>query len=122
MSEMLIRAEDLSVGFQIGKGLFSKSILKAVDNVSIHIEKGSFFGLVGESGSGKTTLGRALLRAVPITGGNAHYADGEVEYDIEKITKDQLRDIRGRNSVYHNNGIQTWWVKSNGEAENVEVS
>jgi sulfane dehydrogenase subunit SoxC len=37
-------------------------------------------------------------------------------------TKDQLREIRGLNSVYHNNGIQTWWVKPDGEAENVEVS
>ena len=37
-------------------------------------------------------------------------------------TKAQLRDVRGLNSIYHNNCIQTWWVKSNGEAENVEVS
>ncbi|MEI4197878.1 sulfite dehydrogenase [Roseovarius sp. E0-M6] len=37
-------------------------------------------------------------------------------------TKDQLREIRGENSIYHNNGIQTWWVRENGEAENVEVS
>ncbi|MDP5347239.1 MAG: sulfite dehydrogenase, partial [Paracoccaceae bacterium] len=37
-------------------------------------------------------------------------------------TKTQLRDIRGLNSVYHNNCIQTWWVKPNGEAENVEIS
>jgi sulfane dehydrogenase subunit SoxC len=37
-------------------------------------------------------------------------------------TKDQLREIRGENSIYHNNCIQTWWVKENGEAENVEVS
>lgn len=37
-------------------------------------------------------------------------------------TKDALRAIRGENSVYHNNCIQTWWVKSNGEAENVEIS
>ena len=37
-------------------------------------------------------------------------------------TKTQLRAIRGENSVYHNNAIQTWWVKPNGEAENVEVS
>ncbi|MDF1619397.1 sulfite dehydrogenase [Pseudothioclava nitratireducens] len=37
-------------------------------------------------------------------------------------TKKQLRDVRGENSVYHNNCIQTWWVKENGEAENVEVS
>lgn len=37
-------------------------------------------------------------------------------------TKAQLREVRGENSVYHNNCIQTWHVKSNGEAENVEVS
>ncbi|MFT4959771.1 MAG: sulfane dehydrogenase subunit SoxC [Paracoccaceae bacterium] len=37
-------------------------------------------------------------------------------------TKTQLRAVRGLNSIYHNNAIQTWWVKPNGEAENVEVS
>ena len=37
-------------------------------------------------------------------------------------TKDALREIRGENSIYHNNGIQTWWIKKDGSAENVEVS
>ncbi len=37
-------------------------------------------------------------------------------------TKDQLREVRGLNSIYHNNGIQTWWVNADGEAENVEIS
>ena len=37
-------------------------------------------------------------------------------------TKDELRKIRGLNSIYHNNGIQTWLVRSNGETENVEIS
>jgi sulfane dehydrogenase subunit SoxC len=37
-------------------------------------------------------------------------------------TKDQLRDIRGLNNVYHNNSIQTWWVRADGEVENVEVA
>ena len=37
-------------------------------------------------------------------------------------TKAQLRDVRGENSIYHNNCIQTWHVLPNGEAENVEVS
>ncbi|TCO73030.1 sulfite dehydrogenase [Rhodovulum euryhalinum] len=37
-------------------------------------------------------------------------------------TKAQLRDVRGLNSIYHNNCIQTWWVRETGEAENVEVS
>ncbi|WP_425403585.1 sulfite dehydrogenase [Hwanghaeella sp.] len=37
-------------------------------------------------------------------------------------TKNELRQVRGTNSIYHNNGIQTWHVRENGEAENVEVS
>jgi sulfane dehydrogenase subunit SoxC len=37
-------------------------------------------------------------------------------------TKDQLRETRGENSVYHNNCIQTWFVNEEGIAENVEVS
>jgi sulfane dehydrogenase subunit SoxC len=36
-------------------------------------------------------------------------------------TKDALRKIRGVNSIYHNNGIQTWHLKPDGEVENVEV-
>ena len=37
-------------------------------------------------------------------------------------SKAELRAVRGLNSIYHNNCIQTWWVRPNGEAENVEVS
>jgi sulfane dehydrogenase subunit SoxC len=37
-------------------------------------------------------------------------------------TKAELRKARGVNSVYHNNGIQTWHVRASGEVENVEVS
>ncbi|MGJ8586090.1 MAG: sulfite dehydrogenase [Marinosulfonomonas sp.] len=37
-------------------------------------------------------------------------------------TKEALRDVRGENSVYHNNCIQTWYVNAEGVAENVEVS
>ncbi len=37
-------------------------------------------------------------------------------------SKNELRKIRGVNSIYHNNGIQTWLVHKSGEVENVEVS
>ena len=96
MNGPLIRAQDLSVHFPIGKGLFQKQILKAVDTVSVDIQKGSFFGLVGESGSGKTTLGRALLKAAPISGGTAVYEDGEVSYDLSTLEGAELKDYRKR--------------------------
>lgn len=37
-------------------------------------------------------------------------------------TKSELRAVRGVNSIYHNNGIQTWLVRGDGETENVEIS
>lgn len=37
-------------------------------------------------------------------------------------TKAELRQVRGVNSIYHNNGVQTWQVRPNGETENVEIS
>ncbi|HWV52222.1 sulfite dehydrogenase [Pseudorhodoplanes sp.] len=37
-------------------------------------------------------------------------------------SKGELRKVRGVNSVYHNNGIQTWQLHKNGEVENVEIS
>lgn len=37
-------------------------------------------------------------------------------------TKNELRAVRGTNSIYHNNGIQTWRLGAGGEVDNVEVS
>lgn len=37
-------------------------------------------------------------------------------------TKEALRQARGQNSIYHNNGIQTWHVREDGSVENVEIS
>ncbi|MGR3661856.1 MAG: ABC transporter ATP-binding protein [Paracoccaceae bacterium] len=94
----LISARNLSVHYPIsGGGLFGpKPVVRAVENVTVHIAAGSFFGLVGESGSGKTTFGRALLKAAPITSGHVEYNDGEVDYDLSKIDKVQLKDYRKR--------------------------
>ena len=47
----------------------------------------------------------------------AHDSTGYVQ-----PTKDMLREIRGTNSIYHNNGIQTWYINEQGVAENVEIS
>ncbi|GLQ15924.1 sulfite dehydrogenase [Maritalea porphyrae] len=44
------------------------------------------------------------------------------EYRNVQPTKDALRAVRGVNSIYHNNGIQTWYVAKDGVTENVEVS
>lgn len=97
MTEFLISAKDLSVHYPMRGHLFGpKPVVRAVDGINIDIERGSFYGLVGESGSGKTTLGRALLQAAPITRGEVRYQDDEVDYRIDQLEGDDLRDYRKR--------------------------
>ncbi|MEM9138276.1 MAG: ATP-binding cassette domain-containing protein [Pseudomonadota bacterium] len=97
MTRPLITVDKVSTHFPLGRSLFGQPpILKAVDEVSLKIEKGSFFGLVGESGSGKTTLGRAMLRAAPISAGTITYDDGSQAFDVGALGKAGLRDYRTR--------------------------
>jgi oligopeptide/dipeptide ABC transporter ATP-binding protein len=93
----LISVQNLAVHFPLSGTLFGpKKFVHAVDNVSIDIAAGTFFGLVGESGSGKTTLGRALLKAVPITGGRIRYSDNGIDYDLSELSAADLKDYRKR--------------------------
>jgi peptide/nickel transport system ATP-binding protein len=94
----LISAKGLSVHYPLrGGGLFGpKPVVRAVENINMHIPAGSFFGLVGESGSGKTTLGRAMLRAAPITTGSVEYHDDDVSYNLAELDAKALKDYRTR--------------------------
>ncbi len=93
----LISAQGLSVHYPLRGGLIGpKPFVRAVENVTIDVAPGSFFGLVGESGSGKTTLGRAMLKAAPISQGDVHFDDGEVKYSLKSLGARELKDYRKR--------------------------
>lgn len=93
----LISATGLSVHYPLSGSLLGRApVVRAVENVSLEIAPGSFFGLVGESGSGKTTLGRAMLRAAPISQGDVQYDDGEVDYSLKDLGKKELKEYRKR--------------------------
>ena len=95
MSENLVSVNNLSVEFDYQENFLSKKQkIKAVNNISIKIKKGSFFGLVGESGSGKTTLGRAILGANKISTGNVIFHDDERDFDLTSITSKEKKEYR----------------------------
>lgn len=67
----LLEVRHLKTYFPIRTGVFRRHTddVRAVDDVSFTVEKGTTVGLVGESGSGKSTIGKTLLKLVPATAG-----------------------------------------------------
>jgi oligopeptide transport system ATP-binding protein len=70
----ILEVKDLKKHFRVGRGAY----LKAVDGVSLEINKGETFGLVGESGCGKTTVGRVLVRLYEPSEGEVLFAGEDV--------------------------------------------
>ncbi|NTA59843.1 ABC transporter ATP-binding protein [Agrobacterium tumefaciens] len=65
----VLRATGVSKGYKIKPPRGAKTILRAVDDVSITLRRGETLGLVGESGSGKSTLSQCIIRMTePDTG------------------------------------------------------
>jgi microcin C transport system ATP-binding protein len=91
MDEVIIRTDHLRCYFPVLRGFFKRKVdeVKAVDDISLTLNRGETLGIVGESGSGKTTLGLAMLRLVSSTGG-IHLRDADVSSWGEK----QMRPLR----------------------------
>ncbi|MFH0859987.1 MAG: ABC transporter ATP-binding protein [Candidatus Altiarchaeota archaeon] len=68
---------------------FAKETIRALDNVSLHVERGELFGILGLNGAGKTTLIKILCSLILPTAGKA-YVNG---YDVES------EDILVRKSI-----------------------
>jgi peptide/nickel transport system ATP-binding protein len=85
----LVEVRNLTKVYHSGENFFGKSSseVRAVDDVSLTIERGETLGLVGESGSGKSTLGRLVLRLIEPT-------DGDIYFEGENITDLRHSDLR----------------------------
>ena len=87
----LVELSEIVMEFEVG-GILKKSRLRAIDRVSVGIERGEVYGLVGESGSGKSTLGRVSLRLYKPTAGKVIFD----EIDITSLPERYLRKLRKR--------------------------
>jgi peptide/nickel transport system ATP-binding protein len=91
--EPLLQVDDLEKHFPITRGvIFQKEIgrVRAVDGVSLSVNKGETLGVVGESGCGKSTMARCIMRLLTPTGGRITF-DGQ---DITTIRGNALFKVR----------------------------
>ena len=92
MPEGLLETIELSKSFPVRKGFFGQHHLRlrAVDRVTLSINKGETLGLVGESGCGKSTLGLTIMRLYEPTSGSIIF-EGE---DFAKLSGEELHRAR----------------------------
>lgn len=92
-----IAVQGLKKYFTISNSIFGrkKQMVKAVDNITLNINKGEIVGLVGESGSGKTTLARVILNLIQPTEGSV-IVDG---VDMTRATKEEKKRLRSEIAV-----------------------
>jgi oligopeptide/dipeptide ABC transporter ATP-binding protein len=95
----LLAVENLHTHYRLGGWLGRPRWLRAVDGVTLAIERQETLGLVGESGSGKTTLGRTVLRLVEPTAGRI-LLDGR---DVTRLSPAAFRPLRRRIQIVFQN-------------------
>ncbi len=91
MREPALVIDDLQTVLDTDTGL-----IRAVDALSLTIERGETFALVGESGCGKSMTALSILRLLP---DNGRVDAGRVNLagiDITKLAEARMRDVRGR--------------------------
>ena len=86
----LLEVRNLQTHFPTRAGL-----VRAVDGVSFHLDRGELLGLVGESGCGKSMTALSVMRLISPPG---RIVNGEILFDgkdLLKLSDSQMREMRG---------------------------
>ncbi|MCW1409890.1 ABC transporter ATP-binding protein [Rhizobium sp. 1AS11] len=89
----LLRIEDLVAGYgqRQADGL---PLVRAVEHVSLKVEKGRNLGIIGESGCGKSTLARTIAGILPAAVGSIVFDGTELRRSARERSRDQLREMQ----------------------------
>jgi oligopeptide/dipeptide ABC transporter ATP-binding protein len=87
IADPILSVRDLRVEIPTPRG-----VVKAVDGVSLEVQRGGALGLVGESGCGKSMTLRAIMGLLP---GRAQIAGGDIVFDGQALSPTSLAELRG---------------------------
>ncbi len=91
-AEHLLEIRGLKTHFDTRQG-----VVRAVDEVDLHVDRGEVLGLVGESGCGKSVTSLSIMGLISHPG---EIVAGEILFDgrdLASMKKDEIRKLRGEN-------------------------
>lgn len=99
MQDHILQVDHLKKYYPIHKGFFNKKVseVKALDDISLTVERGTTIAIVGESGSGKSTLAKTIMKFESITDGVIHYNG----VDISTIREESMKQYRKNIQMVH---------------------
>jgi len=101
----LVSVVNLKKYFPLKSGMLDRvaGYVRAVDDVTLDIDKGETLGLVGESGSGKTTLARCILKLIDPTAGEIFFEGA----NMTKLDEAAIREFRRHIQAVFQNPFQS---------------
>jgi oligopeptide/dipeptide ABC transporter ATP-binding protein len=109
----VLEVKNLKTFFPITGGIFSTvtSHVKAVNDVSLTVDKGEIVSIVGESGCGKSTLGLSVLGLTPVSSGRLFFDGREIDTartrswapfrkELQIIFQDPFTSLNPRHTIF----------------------